>query len=309
MSGPAQSAASLIAQQLKIELDALPYIDFEYNDEATKTLVDAIVRDEASRSTFKPEDLLEQIPALKMPEFKVVNSHFWEAECARLSSGRGSSAPMDLTRMRCEAPKTPLDPKTGKPKTDQQLSVLEKQQAVTAWTAAVLNAQTQLQHQTDRLINLELMKKFGGTVWKSYNDHILALQQSIDAMVVKARKDIDAINRKRKTAQVSMASQLQQLETQWFELTARNHEIETACYLLDQHIKKIKTHHPTASSSSSSSSRSSSSSSSSGSSGSSSSSSSSSSSGSGSGTGSSSSGSSAAPGAASSSTPQQNGHS
>jgi len=178
---------------MDVVLDALPYIDFEYNDPAMKAQVDALVKEEMDRSTLLPSDYLDRKPHLKMPEFKFVNSVFWEAECARLASGSPAAA-MDVARYRCEPPKIAFtDAKTGKPKPltePQTWTESERLEAITAWTKAVLNAQAQLQHQTERLLNLELLKKFGGMSWKTHNEHLLAIQQSIDNSVISCKKKI-----------------------------------------------------------------------------------------------------------------------
>ncbi len=173
-----------------------------------------------------------------------MGSAFWEAECARLSSGGGTSnPPMDVTRYKCEAPKLAflIDSKTGKAKAESALTADERLQAIRAWTEAVLNAQTQLSHQTERLINLELLKKFGGSSWKSHNEHLNALQQSMDNAVLASKKSIEAVNRKRKTDQIAAAPTLHGLEVAWYQLVQKNNEIEIACSLLDADIKRLKT--------------------------------------------------------------------
>lgn len=56
-------------------IDALPYIDEDYANDAVKKEVDRMVEEELRRSAKKPADFLKDLPPLAKPDFKVSAIH------------------------------------------------------------------------------------------------------------------------------------------------------------------------------------------------------------------------------------------
>jgi len=175
-----------------VSLDALPYIDFQYSDENLKNQVDALVASEMGKSLHTPEEYLERL-GLEEPELKLTNSIFLETEWKRVLE-RKAQTPLDTSRY------------TVQPPTEEDKTNLE------AWQKAVQNAQAQLEHQTNRLVNLELMKRFGGNAWKTYNQHLQFMERSIQNLMKSKKEETDVLNRKRKQEQVSAGEKLSSSE-------------------------------------------------------------------------------------------------
>jgi hypothetical protein len=113
--------------------------------------------------------------------------------------------------------------------------------------------------------NLELVKLFGGPAWKLANQRLEGSLKVYQGSLQRSRKEIDAINRKRKAdqarpradalraaltgpeadrarvrPQVKVKPALQALEAEWWENAYKNHEIELACVSLEDHIRQAK---------------------------------------------------------------------
>ena len=109
-----------------------------------------------------------------------------QAELARVSRGEKLSA-LDLSRLRLEPPTS---------------SSSDTQPSPSDWECAVQNSQSQLEHQWNRIINLELMNKFGSNAWRIHNyqlDHAVA---GVKKVAESNKEEILSINKQRKLEQV-----------------------------------------------------------------------------------------------------------
>lgn len=199
---------------VSVPLDALPYVD-GYNEQM-KRQVDRLVQDEMRR--FTPPDYLAQLPAPAQNSFK---DSLLEAEFARLASG-GQMAKLDITRYKVEGPAQHL---RGDP---------------VAWQHACNNAMAQLEHQYLRLTNLELLNNYGGNMWRIHNSQVDEVQRNITKVLDQYKKEIEDINRQRKSEQEAAGLKINVLSNKWEELIYKNYEIETACVALEQELALIK---------------------------------------------------------------------
>ncbi|CAH1775666.1 unnamed protein product [Owenia fusiformis] len=111
---------------------------------------------------------------------------------------------------------------------------------ISAWTECVENSQAQLEHQALRIQNLELMSKYGASMWKSHNDILVGMSEDAQKQLNKIRKDIQDVNWQRKNEQTKAGGKLRQLEESWVGLVSKNYEIERACVELEKEIQEEK---------------------------------------------------------------------
>eukprot|EP00947_MAST-08B_sp_MAST-8B-sp1_P005197 g5197.t1 len=179
------------------ELDAYPHLE---------ALVDSMVQEEMA--SFKPKDYLRELGLPEVPDFS--GSPLLQAEMRRLAAGEEGMAPMDQTRYR-------VDPPSG-----AQAGSTE------AWEDAVRNARSQLEHQRNRMTNLELLSKFGPNTWRLGASDLAGVKESLDKDLAGLEEKSEAINRRRKMSQEDAAPQLATLGQEWGELIAKNQLIAKA---------------------------------------------------------------------------------
>eukprot|EP00824_Muranothrix_gubernata_P019121 TRINITY_DN38675_c0_g1_i1.p2 TRINITY_DN38675_c0_g1~~TRINITY_DN38675_c0_g1_i1.p2 ORF type:complete len:235 (+),score=60.48 TRINITY_DN38675_c0_g1_i1:31-705(+) len=213
--------AAEIARQ-KLFLDALPYVDNEYAEEEVRTTVEKLIQEEMACGVA---------PAQPPTSRVTFSSAILQAEWSRLERGE-SMQPLDTTRYLLEPPPP------------------EKQNDLDAWTMALTNARAQVEHQYLRLVNLELLNKYGVNAWRKHNEKMDREASRLRGSVDLVRQSIDETNRKRKVDQMNAESKLHHRELQFQELVAKNHQIEAACVQLEEEIKRLRTV-PSSSSSSS----------------------------------------------------------
>ncbi|KAJ2496772.1 hypothetical protein GGH96_005607 [Coemansia sp. RSA 1972] len=169
-----------------ITLDSLPYIDKEYDDPATREHVLSLVQEEMAQMSppLMPKDT---------PIFKTNDTLRKEYE--RVRSGH-SLPPFSTDRYNISAP------------TSDTASVQE-------WEAASNNAASQLEHQTTRIDNLELLQNFGAQAWKLSNHQKEQLLSSIENKTQKLREEGVHVNKARKYEQTEAGVKLRELEERW----------------------------------------------------------------------------------------------
>ena len=135
-------------------VDALPYVDAQYNDPAMKRQVDALV--EAEMQNFAPGDYLGHLPASYEPNFEVRAPAPTAARLAAAGSRPSHAArprPQDHPLLQAEWMRVCDGQRM--PSIDTSRYALEgpsqaKQADPTAWRRAVENAEAQLEHQGTR---------------------------------------------------------------------------------------------------------------------------------------------------------------
>mmetsp|Transcript_4292 Transcript_4292/g.6602 ORF Transcript_4292/g.6602 Transcript_4292/m.6602 type:complete len:209 (-) Transcript_4292:33-659(-) len=191
-------------------VDALPYIDKLYEHEDEKKAVDKLIQDEMK--TFTRPNYLASLPA---PPFDFKESIFVQTELERIKAGQ-PMAVLDTSRYQIEQPPP------------------NKKNDIQAWKQCVANAQAQLEHQHLRLLNLELMNKYGANCWKVINSITENAAKQFEANFKKCRERIDQTNRERSAEQIPLGQELDTLEFEWQTLVQKTLEIDTACYLLER---------------------------------------------------------------------------
>lgn len=111
---------------------------------------------------------------------------------------------------------------------------------VGAWTESVRNSMAQLEHQSVRAINLELMMDYGCDAWKANLEVLTALQAKAQAQLQELRKEIQEVNWQRKSKQMQAGEKLRALEAHWVLLVSKNYEIEQACAGLEEEILYLR---------------------------------------------------------------------
>ena len=143
-------------------VDALPYID-PLNQGPLKNEVERLIKQEMSQ--FKPEDYLNDMPAVPEVTLKKLD-------------------PLDLSRYKVPPPPVNMQKNT------------------TAWKESISNAETQVEHQNLRLLNLELMNSYSANAWIKYVQHLQAMKKQLQTKLNDCKKETEEINRGRKEAQV-----------------------------------------------------------------------------------------------------------
>ena len=108
-----------------------------------------------------------------------------------------------------------------------------------AWQTALDNAHAQLEHQRNRLLNLELLLKFGSTTWRAHNEAVAAHVGRLQEDVVSTRDVIDQLNRERKLQQTAAGRELRNLESEYFALIAKNYELEGVCARVESEVAAL----------------------------------------------------------------------
>lgn len=111
---------------------------------------------------------------------------------------------------------------------------------IQAWQESVDNSFAQLEHQSIRLLNLELLQKYGCEAWKAGLEVLVGLNAKAQKDLTELKKEIQDVNWNRKNKQMQTGEQLNRLNNQWVTLVSRNFEIESAIKQLEQQIYSIK---------------------------------------------------------------------
>ena len=216
-----EAAASMVqaeaANPSNVDIDALPYIDqqMEHIDQM-KQYVDHLISEEMK--TFAPRDYISHLPE---PELKLANNPLLKAELERVQSG-APMAKMDTARYAVAPPEgaAAADP--------------------AAWKGAIGNAAAQLEHQTARGENLELLRDYGPAYYQEYHKYLEAVQQGMGAQRDDLKRKVDEINRERKAEQLGAGERLHGLDQKWKTLVFGNRQVEEACLAMEADIKRLK---------------------------------------------------------------------
>eukprot|EP01114_Cavostelium_apophysatum_P020261 TRINITY_DN6745_c0_g1_i1.p1 TRINITY_DN6745_c0_g1~~TRINITY_DN6745_c0_g1_i1.p1 ORF type:complete len:254 (-),score=37.87 TRINITY_DN6745_c0_g1_i1:156-896(-) len=222
LSRPKPEIARLAASHVQGTLDALPYVDEDY--ESVKQQVQDLIQREMR--TFAAPDYLGDFQKL---DFQLKDSVFLDTEYKRVVSKSTTRPPgIDSTRYAASAPPT------------------NKKSDLNAWTAALHNAQSQLEHLNLRLANLELLQTYGTNGWKNHIAYLETLQKTLSKELTALRQDIEDVNALRKSEQTSAGAKIRSLESKWIELVHKNFDIEQACTALEEQNELIRQDQKTA---------------------------------------------------------------
>ena len=201
----------------EVVVDALPYFDQGYDEPGVREAALALVDEETRR--YRPtKNYIEYLPT---PNYNQFETEIMKTEFERMQS----RLPMDMLNMkRYELPPPPAGKMTD----------------ISAWNEAVDNSQAQLEHQSLRILNLELLSDFGANAWKSYNTVLSQMVEMAQRQLQELRKKIQEINWQRKNEQTQAGSKLKELEESWVGLVSKNYEIERACVEIEREIEEME---------------------------------------------------------------------
>ena len=211
--------ANVAIGQLDVDkglIDALPYIDKEYEQPGVRDAALALIEEECRR--YRPtKNYLDYLP---------LDLTCFETETMRLEFERlAARQPMEMLSMkRYELPA----PAAGQ-KND-----------ITAWNECVENSMAQLEHMGCRIENLELLEIYGCNAWKTHNEMLSKMVEQAQKQLAGLKREIQETNWQRKSDQMAVSTQLSSAHEQWNHLVHKNFEIEAACLRLEQEIKLLE---------------------------------------------------------------------
>lgn len=173
--------------------------------------------DEECRRYKPSKNYLESLPPLNTAAFE---TELMKNEFQRLESGVRMET---MNTKRYELPAPP----TGK------LGEIQ------AWQEAVDNSFAQLEHQSIRYLNLELLQKYGCEAWKIALEVLVGLSARAQKDLSELKKEIQEINWRRKSKQIETGEKLNRLNQQWAQLVSCNFEIELAIETILQQINNL----------------------------------------------------------------------
>jgi len=145
-------------------IDVLPYIDTDYTTEDQER-VNKLIESE-KRIFSHTKNYLEHLPA---PELNFSGSIFLKEELSRISRKEGMQT---MDTFRYEVPPPPAS----------------KQNDLNAWVIAVNNSKAQLQHQNLRIVNLDLLNRFGPNAWRANLQNLENIQR-MEAKAIEQKKE------------------------------------------------------------------------------------------------------------------------
>ena len=197
--------------------DALPYVDHGFDEPGVRDLVNDLIEEETKR--YKPtKNYLEFLPP--------VNYNSFETEIIKNEFERiNTRQPMELLSMRrYELPQPPAAQKND----------------LTAWNECLHNSMAQLEHQAERVANLELLSQHGAAAWRSHCEVLQRMFEVQQKSHAEIRRKIQEVNWDRKTTQKVAGEELQRLEESWIGLVSKNYEIERAIVETETEIASLQ---------------------------------------------------------------------
>eukprot|EP01133_Synstelium_polycarpum_P011008 gene11008-12829_t len=108
------------------------------------------------------------------------------------------------------------------------------------WRSALAYAKTMGEYQDGRLVNLQLLQRFGANAWTLYLQELDTLHKTLNQMLKNTLAQIEQININRKLEQEGVQSKIDANQRKWYELVHKNQAIEEACHKLEQEIEKLQ---------------------------------------------------------------------
>ncbi|OWZ13610.1 Pre-mRNA-splicing factor SPF27 [Phytophthora megakarya] len=201
-------------------IDSMGYVDTEYNSPQMQQQVQAQIR--AEMATFSPptDQYLAFMPSYT-PTFG--GRTRLQTEFKRVAA----NVPLDAIDMNRYQVKEP----TGK-----------HAQSVEAWEKAVKQLQVAVEHQSNRVMNLELQQTYGTKLAKVRAAVLDGVNAQYEHTLKETKAASDKINLTRQQDQVRNASKLQNYQSRYYALLAKNASIKRACVEQEQRLqKKLKT--------------------------------------------------------------------
>ncbi len=168
-------------------------------------------------SNFKPKNYLHNMP---IPQ-SYGNSDILREEFARVRSGKKLNA-IDLKRYELATPQSSLSDDHN------------------AWRKSINRAKTLLEYQNNRVINLELLSKYGSKVWSYHANKNSVQKDKTEKDVKNLYQECESVNRKRKAEQDSIKDTLDLQRAKYWEMIHKNRQLRAACDMFKNEIKRFK---------------------------------------------------------------------
>lgn len=197
--------------------DALPYVDQGYDEPAVRNMVNELIEEETKR--YRPtKNYLEFMTA---PNYTQFETKWMKNEFERISNRQ----PMELLSMkRYELPQPPASQKND----------------LSAWSECLKNSMAQLQHQSERVANLDLLSQYGADNWRSHCEILQSMFEVQQRKHADIKRRIQEINWERKSDQKKAGVELQRLEESWIGLVSKNYEIERAIVETEKEVEDLR---------------------------------------------------------------------
>ncbi|KAF9965961.1 hypothetical protein BGZ70_003683 [Mortierella alpina] len=220
-------------------LDALPYVDKQIDEPGARTLVDKLIASEMKRMP-KPRDPSTLFPDIEL--FK--DNQLIQQELERVRKGKPMENALDMTRYQLEPPTSqssshPSDVASAETTITPSASE-ELPEGRATWIKALENANAQLEHQNQRILNLELVQKFGGNAWNVHNYQLEYDLSLLQKAVDEKKAEVIELNKLRKRDQLDVAESLQRLEAKWAEMISSTLQVEVASASLEAELEQLK---------------------------------------------------------------------
>ncbi|KAG0795371.1 hypothetical protein G6F62_005063 [Rhizopus arrhizus] len=201
------------AMRSDVDIDALPYVDRELDNENVKAEVERMIEQEMRR--MKKMERSELPTTINLFE----DNESLKQEFDRVQQKKVLNA-LDTERYELKGPSDEDD--------------------VEAWKAAVSNTKSQLESQAGSMFNLELLSKYGANAWRVHNYQLETYLEYIKNNTERVRNQILNTNKERKMEQTQAAETLASLENKWSDLISQNLQVEIACAALEAEVNELK---------------------------------------------------------------------
>ncbi|KAG9071158.1 hypothetical protein KI688_008701 [Linnemannia hyalina] len=228
----------------QVSLDALPYVDKQIDEPGVRSLVDKLIASEMKKMP-KPRDA----SSLGFPDIDLFSSNtLIQQELDRVRRGKPMDPSLDLSRYQLDPPTSSSTTTTtsntttanGSAETITPSASEELPEGRTQWLKALDNANAQLEHQNQRVLNLELVQKFGGNAWNIHNYQLEYDVSLLRGAVDKKKAEVMELNKLRKRDQMDVAESLQRLEAKWAEMISSTLQVEVASASLQAELAQLK---------------------------------------------------------------------
>ncbi|CAK4644759.1 hypothetical protein LEN26_010991 [Aphanomyces euteiches] len=109
-----------------------------------------------------------------------------------------------------------------------------------AWQQSTNAAKIAIEHQNNKILNLEMQNKYGASRWKLQVGVLHGVNERCKDELAELRDETDQVNMSRKEEQLLNADKLQNLEVKRDDLAQKTKWIQQACDSLERDIKRLK---------------------------------------------------------------------
>ncbi|CAO3571261.1 unnamed protein product [Mortierella alpina] len=188
----------------------------------------------------KPRDPSTLFPDIEL--FK--DNELIQQELERVRKGKPMENALDMTRYQLEPPTSQSSSNTSDgasvESTITPSASEELPEGRATWIKALGNADAQLEHQNQRILNLELVQKFGGNAWNVHNYQLEYDLSLLRKAVDEKKAEVIELNKLRKRDQLDVAESLQRLEAKWAEMISSTLQVEVASASLEAELVQLK---------------------------------------------------------------------